>query len=45
MFHAQDESVEMTVDSEAMRVRGRMGSGGLLKVGCEEKLGVNSTGK
>ena len=45
MFHAQDESAEVTVDSEAMRVRGRMGSGGLLRVGCGGKLEENSTGK
>ena len=45
MCHAQDGLVEMTVDEGAMRAEGRMGSGGLLRVGCEGRLGGNSTGK
>ena len=45
MFHAQDGSLEMTVNSEAMQGGGRMGFDGLLKVECEEKLGANWTGK
>jgi len=43
--HAQDEPAEMTVDWEAMRVRGRMGSGELLRVGCGERPGGSWTGK
>ena len=43
MCHAQVELVEM--DWEAMRVRGRKGSGGLLRVVCGEKPGGSSTGR
>ena len=35
----------MTVDLEAVPARGRMGSGGLLRAGCEGRLGGNLTGK
>lgn len=45
MFHAQDGSLGMTVNSEAMRGGGRTGFDGLLKVECEERLGANWTGK
>ena len=45
MCHAQDGSLEVTVDLGAMRGAGRKGFGGLLKVGCEERLGANWTGR
>ena len=35
----------MTVDWEAMRVKGRTGSDGLLRAGCGERLGENLTEK